>query len=341
MKDSRGLRLVLALLLVASVTLVALDLRRSAGGPTGVLRSLGGNLLAPVQASVREGWVTVNAYFVGVGELVAVRDEVAQLQLENQRLRAATRVASDQRRRIRELDALLRVAGLGEYRLVPARVIATGTAQSFTSTVSIDAGRLDGIRPDMTVLNGDGLVGRTALVFDRSATVVLITDPESSVGSRLEDSGEIGFLTGTGRIDALDYRLLDPLAPIGVGDRLVTWGSVDGRPYVPGVPVGEVVDVAGQTGQLTRQAVIRPFVDTTRLDLIGVVIEPPRTDPRDAVLPQRGSLPAAPAPLPAEPSVEPVPGGSPTPGVTPEVSPRPSAPVVSPSPAPLASVRGP
>jgi len=325
---------VLALLLVASVTLVALDLRRTGGGPTGFLRMLGGNALAPAQSAIRDGWVGVTAYFAGVGELVRVRDEVAQLELENQRLRAATRVASDQSRRVRELDALLRVAGLGGYRLVTARVVATGTAQSFTSTISIDAGRIDGIRPDMTVLNGDGLVGRTAQVFDRSATVVLLTDPESTVGSRLEASGEIGFLTGTGQIDRLDYRLLDPLAPIAAGDRLVTWGSVDGRPYVPGVPVGEVLTVAGQSGQLTRQASVRPYVDTTRLDLVGVVVEPPRSDPRDAVLPQPGSLPApAAVPVPGvDPSLEPVPTGSPVPGAEPSPGPT-STPTTTASPA--------
>ena len=43
----------------------------------------------------------------------------------------------------------------------------------------------------------------------------------------------------------------------------------------------------GTPGSQTRTASVRPYVDFTSLDLVGVVVEPPRTDPRDAVLPPR------------------------------------------------------
>ena len=50
-------------------------------------------------------------------------------------------------------------------------------------------------------------------------------------------------------------------------------------------------------GTLTRTATVRPFVDFTTLDLVGVVVEPPRKNPRDAVLPPRPvTTPVTPAP---------------------------------------------
>jgi len=73
---------------------------------------------------------------------------------------------------------------------------------------------------------------------------------------------------------------------------MVTFGSQGDTPYVPGVPVGEVVRVEGTPGSQTRTAVVAPYVDFTALDLVGIVVEPPRKDPRDAVLP--------PAPRPGE-----------------------------------------
>ena len=100
---------------------------------------------------------------------------------------------------------------------------------------------------------------------------------------------EVGFTTGQGVRDqgALDLRLLDGQSTVSPGDRLVSFGSQGDRPYVPGVPVGQVLSVRGTPGSQTRTAVVRPYVDFTALDLVGIVVEPPRTDPRDAVLPPR------------------------------------------------------
>ena len=132
---------------------------------------------------------------------------------------------------------------------MPAQVIAIGAAQSFSWTVTIDAGTRDGVRRDMTVLNGDGLVGRVKTVGPSTATVLLAIDPESSVGVRLEGSMEVGFTTGQGLADgsALGLQLLDGQSTVVRGDRLVTFGSQGSTPYVPGVPVGEVLSVQGHS----------------------------------------------------------------------------------------------
>ena len=71
------------------------------------------------------------------------------------------------------------------------------------------------------------------------------------------------------------------------GDRLVTFGSQGDKPFVPGVPVGRWSRSTGSPGAQTRTAVVAPYVGFTTLDLVGVVVEPPRKDPRDAVLPPK------------------------------------------------------
>lgn len=71
------------------------------------------------------------------------------------------------------------------------------------------------------------------------------------------------------------------------GDRLVTFGSQADKPFVPGVPVGEVVRVDPAGGGLTRNVYVRPYVGFTKLDIVGVVVQAPRTDPRDMVLPAK------------------------------------------------------
>jgi rod shape-determining protein MreC len=157
----------------------------------------------------------------------------------------------------------------------------------------------------MTVLNGDGLVGRVKTVGPSTATVLLAVDPESSVGVRLESTMEVGFTTGHGAHQDLELQLLDGQSTVERGDRLVTFGSQGDMPYVPGVPVGSVVSVTGTPGSQTRSATVSPYVDFTSLDLVGVVVQPPRADPRDAVLPPR-------------------PASTPTPTVTVTVTPKPA-----------------
>jgi rod shape-determining protein MreC len=142
--------------------------------------------------------------------------------------------------------------------------------------VTIDAGTRAGIRPDMTVLNNDGLVGRVVRADRSTATVLLLVDQDSVVGGRLGSSMEVGLLRGRGTVggdERLDLDLVDPSATVNRDDVLVTWGSKKGAPYVAGVPIGRVTAVASTPRQQSVQAVISPYVDFTSLDLVGVVVD--------------------------------------------------------------------
>jgi rod shape-determining protein MreC len=154
-------------------------------------------------------------------------------------------------------------------------VVAYGPAQSFSRTVTIDAGSKAGVHPDQTVLNDDGLVGRVLRVTPTTATVLLVVDTESVVGARVGDSMKVGFLHGEGGLGdhgSLDLQLVDASQAPAQGDTIVTWGSHDGAPYVAGVPVGRVTTVYASLRESTQRAVIAPFVDFTALDLVGVVV---------------------------------------------------------------------
>src|SRR6478752_7527483 len=76
---------------------------------------------------------------------------------------------------------------------VAARVVGLGPSQSFSRTVTIDAGSDAGIHPDLTVVNNDGLVGRVLRVTRTTATVLLAVDADSVVGGRVGRSMEVGF----------------------------------------------------------------------------------------------------------------------------------------------------
>lgn len=281
---SRRTRIILSILVVASLTFVILDLR-GGDGPFSSARAAVSSVIGGIQS----GAATIFSPITGSSEWWSTQmnqsGQIRDLTVENERLNSALVSSANDIARADQLDALLRVAAVGRYRVTPAEVIAVGPAQDFAWTVTIDAGSLDGLEEDMTVINGDGLVGRVLKVYNSTATVVLIVDPESSVGGRVAGSQEIGIVSGTGRQNSLEFQLLDPLGEVNPGDAVVTFGSKDGRPYAPGLPIGEVVDVTGSAGQLARIATVRPFANMSQISVVGVVVKPPREDPRDSVLP--------------------------------------------------------
>ncbi len=275
-QHKRPSRTVLGLLLLASFTLITVDARGGDDSPFDPVRSVAGDVFGPVE----EGTATVVRPFQAIPEFFettgSLRDEMQRLEAENASLRGQLATTVVDRNRAAELDGLLISSSSTGYALVPSRVVAFGPAQSFSQTVTIDAGTSSGVRPDMTVLNNDGLVGRVIRADRSTATVLLIVDADSVVGGRLGSNMEVGFLRGRGNVGddgRLDLDLVDNAVTPGRDDILVTWGSENGAPYVPGIPIGRVTSVFSSPRELSKRAVIDPLVDFSALDLVGVVVD--------------------------------------------------------------------
>ena len=282
MRDTRRTRTILGLLLLTSLTLVVLSLR---GGGAGARDSASG-FFGPVENAASAVVRPVKNFLASISTLGTKDQQIADLQKQIEALQQQVNTTEYDRNRAQELNDLLRLAGAGQYKTLPAQVIAIGPAQGFAWTVTIDVGSKDGVKIDQNVVNGQGLVGRVVRVGPATSVVALLVDATSTVGARIENSGEVGFLNGTGDPQNLEFQLIDPFAPVAVGERLVSYG-VKGGAYVAGVPLGTITSVEGTPGQLTRIAKVEPFVDATSLDLVGVIVQPPRDNPRDTVLPPK------------------------------------------------------
>lgn len=291
MRDTRESRLLLVLLVTIAFALISVDIRGGNDSPLNGIRSTIASIFGPAQDSVAAGVDPVAHAISAIRESGSRHDRIAELERENTELKQRLGSRQVDQNRVAELDKMMKIAGAGQYRIKAAQVIAIGAAQAFSWTVTIDAGSADGITRDMTVINGDGLVGRVTTVGASTATVLLANDPDFTVGTRLERSMELGFATGRGD-RPLRVQLLNGRADVKRGDRLVTFGSQEGKPFVPGVPVGKIVGIDAASGGLTRTVQVQPFVGFTRLDLVGVVVQGPRTDPRDSVLPPKPAKPA-------------------------------------------------
>ncbi|MGW1372770.1 rod shape-determining protein MreC [Streptomyces sp. NPDC002446] len=294
MRDTRESRLLLVLLVAIAFALITVDIRGGEQSPLDGARQVAASAFGPVESGVARVVDPVGNAVGAVRDSGRRHNRISKLEHENEALKAKLGSSDRNRSRAAELDKILKTAGTGQYAIKGAQVIAIGSAQGFSWTITIDAGSRDGIARDMTVLNGDGLVGRVTTVGSETSTVLLAADPDFTVGTRMEKTNEIGFANGQG-VRSLRVQLLNGKATVRKGDRLVTFGSSKDKPFVPGVPVGRVVKVEPSNGDLTRTLQVRPFVSFSQLDIVGVVVQAPRQDPRDTVLPPR---PAKPKPAP-------------------------------------------
>jgi rod shape-determining protein MreC len=321
--DTRRTRLVLGVLLAAALALITISYRDGAGGPLRGLRSVGGAVFGSVERVASLVTRPVSAVADGLTGNSGSQARIDSLQRQVLALRAQLGQEQLSKYQDQQLKQLLQVAARGRYRVVAASVIAAGG--SYDDSVTIDAGRGDGIKPDMTVLNGQGLVGTITSVNATTSTVLLSTDASVTVGVRLAGTGEIGVVSGTGKAmtgsGLLRLQVFDVNAVLRPGEQLVTFGSVGGSSYVPGVPVGVITKVEGSASSLTKLALVRPYANDAALGVVGVVVVPPRHNPRFAV------LPPAPAPqvtvtVTASPGAHPSgaqpsgPGTTPSPGAT-------------------------
>jgi rod shape-determining protein MreC len=302
-RDTRRTRLLLSVLLIAALVLITLDYRDGSASPLRGLRDFGGSVFGGAERGVSAVTQPVTGLFGGSAG--SSGSQVATLQTQVTRLRAELSREQLSRAQYAQLRRLLQVAGRGGYRIVAADVIAV--SQGYAESVTLDAGSDDGVRPQETVLNGAGLVGTVTAVSAQTATVLLASDTTSVVGVQLAGGGQIGWVTGTGKGQSgaglLKLQVLGGGAGLRQGEQLVTSASVRDRPYVPGVPVGVVSQVQSSGGTLTARALVRPYADFAALGVVGIVVAPPRRNPRFSVLPA---------------------GPKPTPTVTVTVTPQPS-----------------
>lgn len=303
MRDTRESRLLLVLLVAIAFALITVDIRGGESSPLDGARSAAAAVFGPVENGVASAVNPVGNAIAAVRDSGGRSSQISELERENAQLKQELGSKDATRARAKELDKLLKTAASGQYRVKGAQVIAIGAAQGFSWTVTIDAGSGDGIQRDMTVINGDGLVGRVTTVGPSTSTVLLACDPDFTVGTRLEKTSELGFATGQGN-RAMRVQLLNGKADVKNGDRLVTFGSQADKPFVPGVPVGKVIKVTPSSGDLTKTIEVQPFVAYTQLDIVGVIVQAPRKDPRDSVLPAKPT-PAPTVTVTASPSSTP------------------------------------
>lgn len=203
-----------------------------------------------------------------------LQHEIDVLKMENAQLREA--LATHQR-----LQALLQFKETIDYPVIAAQVIGKDPSGWFQSVI-IDKGKNSGLAINMPVVNAEGVVGRLVSVSSDYSKVLLIIDQNSAVDCIIQRSRDKGIVKGISSKECkLDYVL--KTSDVIIGDMVVSSGM--GRMFPKGIPVGEVIGVENQPGELFKDVKIRPMVDFSKLEELLVIL---KEDPLSNQLKEKG-----------------------------------------------------
>lgn len=135
--------------------------------------------------------------------------------------------------------------------------------------ITLDKGRLDGIRQDLGVADQNGVIGLVAKVSDHYSLVLSVLNPKLRLSVMLQNSSAYGSLLW----DGADCRhaMLEDLprnVHFEVGDTVVTTGFTSTFPK--DVPVGRVKDWVDRGGSFLSIR-IELFADFNRLNDVHVI----------------------------------------------------------------------
>ena len=246
----------------------------SSGGFVVSFQKIGFTVLSSVQEGVNFVTSGVAGAFHSISELKTLREEnrILTEKLENYEYlqRNNAEVRKENFRLKEQLDFVTHF----DQKNFSARIIGHNP-DSLYSGLTIDKGSRNGIRKGMPVLavqNGTvGLVGKVVTVGLTTCMVMPVYDLKFSVSCRIQNTRDIGLVSGSGNQDAplqMKYIKKRVLPELNYGDIIVTSGESEN--YLRDIPVGTIskVTVTGYDSSLNIE--VTPIIDFSRLEIVTV-----------------------------------------------------------------------
>jgi rod shape-determining protein MreC len=273
-------RLVVGLLILASLAMITVYFRESPNGGLHGFQSTGASVLRPFEIAAdriaspfRDAYNWTHELFNARSDNERLRRDLSTAQ--QQAIQNAN--ARDERDNLRKILKYKRGPSYPEDfpNSVTAAVLSNPASQ-FDQTIVIAAGKTDGIRVYDAVVTERGLVGQVTKVTRDEAKVTLLTDKESAVTAKDRSSGAIGIVRHSqGSEDILFLDRVAKSKEVKEGDLVMTAGLQQGKLpsfYPTGIPIGLVTKV-GQTELDEFQVVqVQPLVDFSSVESVVVLI---------------------------------------------------------------------
>ncbi|WP_315320278.1 rod shape-determining protein MreC [Prevotella aurantiaca] len=158
---------------------------------------------------------------------------------------------------------------LSEFKLINAKVVSNSLDKE-ENLITIDKGSWDGVRKDMGVACGNGVVGVVYLVGTHYSIVLPVLNSKSNISCSIQGRGYFGYLRWTGGAKNIAY--LDDVprhAKFKLGDRIVTSGY--SAIFPAGILVGKIKHVYNSEDGLSFRLAVELTTDFGNLRDVCVV----------------------------------------------------------------------
>lgn len=258
------------ILAIVCLILMGLSLRVDVGGP---LQGIANYTVVPMQKGLNMVGLWISDFTKNFETLQEMKKENEVLQTQVDNLKIENNRLQQEQYELERLQELFKLdQNYSDYEKIGAHVIANNGSNWF-DTFTIDKGSNDGIKVDMNVMAGTGLVGIVTQVSPNSATVRSIIDDASNLSAMTLSSRDTCVVRGDlqlmndGKIKFEQLENND--TEINVGEQIVT--SHISTKYMQGILVGFISEVNVDSNNLTRSGYITPAVDFNHLEEVLVI----------------------------------------------------------------------
>lgn len=270
-------RLVVVVLVLVALALLTISFRSPTAGALHDVEGVASSALRPFQiAGARIAKPFRDAYGY-VDGLTAAKSENTRLKQELATYRQELLAVAAGEKQVPQLKRLLHYEQGRSYphafHAVNAQVVSYPSGP-LAHSLTIEAGSGAGVRVNSPVVSGGGLVGLVTNAFPGTASVRLLTDPESLVPARDLKNGVRGIVE-RGPGGTLILNQVPKQDAVEAGDVIVTDGTRNARypdlyPY--GIPIGRVTHVGANDTALYLEVQVQPFAAVDSLDAVAVLV---------------------------------------------------------------------
>lgn len=218
-----------------------------------------------VSSALYRGANSVSSYFF-------LRDINEDLQRRNSDLELEIYRLKDIIRDYREkayADTMTVDSVMSRYHFTIAHVINNSVTHAH-NYITINKGSLDGIRPEMGVIDQNGVVGVVNVVGEHTARLLSVLNPYMRLSCKIKGHDQVGSLVWDGRNPS--EAILEELpkhSEFEPGDTVVTSGFSSMFPE--GVPVGTVLSASHDMEDSFYTLRLRLFTDFSTLSTVRVI----------------------------------------------------------------------
>ncbi len=238
------------------------------------LRTGVGYFLIPIQSGVNRAGSVIYDEIVDYSKLREALEEnkemkeiITQLTEENTALQAEE-FELERLRKLYDLDQ-----EYGRYEKIGARVIANDSSNWF-QIFRINKGSKDGIKVDMNVVAGGGLVGIVTDVGANYSTVRSIIDDSSRVSGMAMQSGDTCIVAGDLTLfkeGRLRITTVMKESDVKDGDKIIT--SNISSVFLPGILIGYASDITNDSNNITKSGYLIPVAEFDSIQEVLVITE--------------------------------------------------------------------